>query len=130
MADDFGDSPSDQSIGNLSTAPIGGGISTSGHIDLKGGLPDFDFFKVQLTAGVTYRITMDGAASGFTLGDPFLSLQTAGQHITSDNDSGIGNNSYILFMPATTGTYYVDAHSAVAFATGTYQLSIFSLNPF
>src|SRR5262245_5119247 len=98
MADDFGDGISDQKIGDFGTVGIGA-AGTGGNIDFKGGdLSDVDFFKVNLTAGITYRITMDGAASGFTLNDPNLILETqGGRVIISDNDSGIGNNSYILF---------------------------------
>ena len=71
---------------------------------------DKDWFKVSLTAGVTYTINLEGVyTSQGTLSDPYLYgiYNSAGTLIsnTSNDDvvSGTNNNSRVTFTPTTSG---------------------------
>lgn len=110
-ADDYAASTS-----TTGTVAVGG--SVTGTI---GSANDVDWFRVTLTAGVTYRIDLRGT----TLADPLLGLRnSSGTRITSDDDSGTGLDSLLSYTPTTTGTYYIDAQSATSSGTGTYTLSV------
>lgn len=89
---------------------------------------DLDWYRVTLTAGVTYRIREQGAASNNgTLADPRITgvYDSAGVLFAgSSNDSADGSlDSRVLFTPDTTGTYYVSAGGYYD-TIGTYRLSI------
>jgi hypothetical protein len=115
-------------IGDLGT--VGNGVAGVSHGTFINDGIDTDIFKAQLIAGITYRITMEGTASGFELNNPHLILAAnVSTPLQSDDDSGIGTNAYIVFTPDTTGTYFMAAQG-VAGATGFYQLSVTALNPF
>jgi hypothetical protein len=86
---------------------------------------DYDWYRITLMAGVRYTISLGGG----TLYDPVLSVRdSAGQHITGDNDSGPLYDSLLTYTPATTGVYYLVARTDTVFATGnfrgTYTLNI------
>ena len=102
---------------------------------------DVDWFKVELLAGRTYRIDLegaspvDGAPDGHgTLPDPSISgiYDAKGQKVpgtSTNNDGGEGRNARLLFAPDTGGTYYIAASSMIQTsiiqnATGTYRLSV------
>ena len=91
---------------------------------------DADWFKVELLAGRTYRIDLEGAStSSGTLPDPFISgiYDAKGQKVpgtSTNNDGGEGRNARLLFAPDTGGTYYIAAISIIQYDTGTYRLSV------
>ena len=89
---------------------------------------DRDWFAVTLQAGNTYRIDLEGSQSGGgTLDDPYLHgvYDESGTFIdgTSDDGSGPGHNSRVVFTPDRDGTYYVSA-GAWQTHVGTYKLSV------
>lgn len=103
--------------------PLSIGTSIVGSIETAG---DRDWFRVQLTAGVTYVITERGSTGNFgTLGDPFLSLyDRLGVLVAVNDDSGATPNSRIEYTPTASDTYYVEAGAYDAFQTGTYTVGI------
>lgn len=86
---------------------------------------DRDWHTVSLTAGQAYSFSLEGAATGQgTLGDPLLRLfNSAGQELTSDDDSGVSFNASMVCAPSATGTYYLAAQGTDT-DTGTYRLSV------
>ncbi len=119
----------DEPTGNINTGfsvTVGG--SATGVIEEEG---DIDFFSVQLEAGVTYQIDLEGSrtASGDLL-DPFLTgiFNANGiQVATQDDDDGVSTNSRILFTPSVSGTYFVGASSfnnTSLTDTGSYTLFV------
>ena len=103
-------------------------ISALGHV---GWQSDFsDWFGVNLSAGVQYQFDLigssgDGEGEGLTLDDPWLWLRKSdGTSIVADNDSGLGNNSRIIYTPAVSGLYFLDAQEFGVNALGTYRLIV------
>jgi predicted secreted protein len=99
------------------------GTSVTGAIETGG---DADWFGITLTAGTSYTINLDAAASA-GLTDPYLSLyNSTGALITSDDDSGTGLNAQLNYTPSITGRYFLGASSASFFSTqtGRYTLSV------
>jgi hypothetical protein len=113
----------DQSGDTNTTGQVSPGGSADGNIDPAG---DRDWFGVQLAAGTTYLIDLEGSPSNAgTLGDPYLRLYNgAGNLIVEDDDSGDGLNSRLAFTPSTTGTYFIGAGEFGDNATGTYRVSV------
>ena len=106
-------------------AYVGVGDSVAGDIEVKN---DRDWFAAVLEAGKTYQIDLKGSPTNQgTLEDPYLHgmYDSEGDLIfyTSDDDSGVGQNSRIYFTPDTDGTYYVAA-GALFGRTGTYRVSV------
>ena len=115
--------------GTTGTVAVGG--SARGEVDYEG---DRDWFAVTLEAGTTYRIDLEGSATGAgTARDPELhgvhdANGTLLAGTTNDND-GTGWNSRVFFTPTQAGTYYVAAGSDREGASdyrwrGTYRLSV------
>jgi hypothetical protein len=133
MADDYPDSFhflfSPGNLGNVSNAP-GGFSSLRGTVEEPG---DHDWFRADLTAGVTYRFELRGRDSfpaDFTLLDPFLILMDANTNpLKRNDDSGIGLDSYIAFTAKYTGSYFIEA-SAFGSSVGSYVISVTTLDPF
>lgn len=101
----------DEPIGGIGTdlrVTVGG--STSGHIEAEG---DVDYFAVDLVAGVTYQIDLEGSRTGAgTLVDPLLLgiFDVNGDQVAdSDDDGGVRSNSRLVFTPSETGTYFIAA---------------------
>ncbi|MCA0199370.1 MAG: pre-peptidase C-terminal domain-containing protein [Proteobacteria bacterium] len=95
------------------------GASVIGNIETAG---DSDWFRVTLTAGVTYQFDMLGGSS---LTDPFLNLRnSSGVVVGSDDDSGDGLNARLVYTPTSSGVYFVDARSASASGTGFYGVLV------
>jgi Ca2+-binding RTX toxin-like protein len=115
---------------NITVDDFTDAITTTGIISVGGsstgvvGAPgDRDWFRIDLSAGGTYRFNLDG----ISLGDPTLSLRDlSGLELAFDDDSGVGLNSEIVFTAATSGTYFLDAGSFGS-NLGTYVLSATSL---
>jgi FG-GAP-like repeat/Bacterial pre-peptidase C-terminal domain len=116
IVDDF---PADATT----TAGVSIGGSTRGNLENTG---DHDWFRVQLTAGVQYRLDLQGETGGSgTLHDPLMELfNGSGQLITSNDDSNGTLNSEIVYTPTTSGTYYIDAGAFSNASTGSYRVSV------
>jgi hypothetical protein len=80
----------------------------------------YDVFRFSGTEGQTVAILMSSDAF-----DTFLFLQNpAGDVVASDDDSGGGTNSHLVFTLPTTGAWTVLANSFSASAFGPYILSL------
>ena len=83
---------------------------------------DLDWFKVELEADKSYSFDL----VGITLDDPFLILRDAnGSMITSDDDSGEGMGSRIIFSPESSGIFYLEASAYADQFTGKYSISAY-----
>ena len=114
---------------------IGDSINTTGRVTVGTSLTgeiettdDSDAYAVELVAGRTYRIDLEGAATGKgTLADPFLRWlrDSSGNGLrgTRDNDGGEGLNPRQVFTPQWSGTYYITA-SGQGDSVGTYTLTV------
>ncbi len=93
---------------------------------------DVDYVKLQVEAGVTYTISMDGVGSD-ALENPFLVLRdTDLYYVASDDDSGSGYNAELTFTATYSGIYYICAESWVERSDGDYIISVdeaANLNP-
>lgn len=103
----------DEPTGSISTDfSVTVGSSAIGNIEVEG---DVDFFAVQLVAGVTYQIDLEGSRTGSgDLLDPFLTgvFDAGGNRVAQqDDDDGVSTNSRILFTPSVSGTYFIGASS-------------------
>ena len=97
---------------------------------------DRDWFKGWLWAGHTYAIQERGLPTGDgTLDDTFLRLfNDSGVEIPLIDgtfpwsrivdDGGISFNSYLRFVPETSGYYFVQAGSFDNLTTGTYRVEV------
>ncbi len=84
---------------------------------------DTDVLEVELTAGTTYRIAMDGVGDN-GVSDPYLEVYDGnGRQVGSDDDSGFGQNSLFTFTPAVTGTYSLHAGS-IRRQAGDYEVTV------
>ena len=119
----------DEPTGSISTNfSVIVGSSAAGNIEVEG---DVDFFAVQLVAGVTYQIDLEGSRTGSgDLLDPFLTgvfNANGGRVASQDDDDGVSTNSRILFTPSVTGTYFIGASSfnnTSGTDVGTYTLYV------
>ncbi len=121
---------------DTTTAGVEVGSSYSGTIETA---RDVDWIKVTLEAGRRYEFSLEGADDPGTTqgaaGDPFMSIFDAdGRRLASDDDSGGGLNSRILFDATKSGTYYVEARvnplwSGRWMETGDYRLTVKASDP-
>ena len=103
--------PDDYSSTTQTAGTVAVGGSATGEIETS---KDFDWFAVDLVAGHTYVIDLEGADSGGgALQDPVLRglYDAGGNRIegTRDSDGGIGRDARLTFTATTTGTYYIEA---------------------
>ena len=117
--------PDDFAAGTETSGTVAVGSSTTGDIETSG---DRDWFAVTLEAGKTYRIDLEGSRTGAgTLSDPFLRGVYDAEGVlldgTTNDDSGTGRNSRVIFTAQADGTYYVAA-DARGDREGTYTLSV------
>ena len=119
--------------------------STSGEVEVGGSATgkiktagDQDWFAVELEAGRTYQIDLEGISTGRgSLADPLLFpgiYDASGSLIpnTEDDDGGEDINSRVIFTPTADGTYYISASGYIDrdnLNTGTYTLSVRDLTP-
>ena len=92
---------------------------------------DRDAYAVELVAGRTYRIDLEGVATDKgTLVDPFLRWLRDGTGTgvagTRDDNGGEGDNARQTFTPAESGTYYISARGQ---GVGTYTLTVTDTTP-
>jgi hypothetical protein len=89
-------------------------------IDMTG---DLDVYRVELTAGVSYLITLSGEGDT-PLTDPFLTItSSSGEAVTTDDDSGEGLDAQLRFTPETTDVFHIQA-SGLGNSVGGYNVSI------
>ncbi len=93
---------------------------------------DEDAVKLNVDAGVTYTISMDGVGTD-ALEDPDLWLFDADANFVAvDGDSGSGLNSEITFTATYSGIYYIIGSSFALDYDGDYTISVAetaNLNP-
>lgn len=119
LLDDFA-----ASIGTTATVAVNG--TATGDHETVG---DRDWFTVALTAGTSYVLTEEGSStSAGTLSDPLMALYDSnGTLLATDDDSSGALNSRLIYTPATSGIYYIDAE-AFGFNLGTYTVGAHVLN--
>ncbi len=119
-ASDLGVDDHDGSTATTSNLSPGG--SSTGHIQVAG---ESDWFRIELSAGRIYQFELRGTDSGGgTLADPLLQLRdSAGNVLTSDDDSGTGQDARLNHLVSGSGTYYLAAYGYSGDAIGSYTLS-------
>ena len=106
------------------------GASATGNIESG---TDRDWFRLDLEAGKTYQIDLEGdTGGGGTLGDPYLRniRDSSGTEISgTENDDIVGGvaDSRVVFTPTADGAYYLVASGFDGTYTGTYTLSVTEL---
>jgi Ca2+-binding RTX toxin-like protein/subtilisin-like proprotein convertase family protein len=114
------DDISADSRSGVSAAP---GRTATGAINYAG---DSDWIRVSLEAGKVYVLDVlaDGDGQGGTLKDAVLRLlDSNGNELSVDDNSGAGNDARLQFSPPSTGTYYLDIGGGNG-ATGTYTVRV------
>ena len=110
-------------VGTVSSISIGN--SLSGEIEING---DIDWHRVEVEAGATYTIDLEGAQNGQgTLADPVILgiYDESGSSLEQSNDDGgEGANSRLEFTPDENGSYYIAATHYTDTEPGTYTISI------
>ncbi len=118
MADDY-----KSTTATTGTVAVGG--SATGDIERKG---DIDWFAVELVAGRTYVIDLEGAGAGTgTLGDTMLwgLFDAAGGRVAKrSRDGGEGNDARMTFTATESGTFYIAARGQRKDDTGTYTVRV------
>lgn len=108
-----------------STVTIQPNSRTVGVIDSSS---DSDWYRISLTAGVTYAFDLIGGAEdgfGLSLGDPWLAIRnSSGVALFIDDDSGVGDNARLIVTPSVSGTYFLDVQSALFSGAGQYALTV------
>ena len=132
-----------QSVSEPDGQDLPDGVSTTGRVAVGGSATgkihvfnDHDWFAVELEAGSTYRIDLEGSwTGGGTMRNPHLgSVRDAdGVRIlyTWDDDGGAGYNARVTFTATDAGTYYLVAGNSYVYtgggeydSKGTYTLSV------
>jgi riboflavin synthase alpha subunit len=120
--DDYRNSLADTSH-PLGSVAVNG--SSTGRLEVTS---DRDWFQVQLVAGATYVINLQGADAGAgTLSDPYLRLHDGAGTLLSESDDiilGINHDSQMTFTATTSGTYYLETGAFADSYTGTYRVSV------
>ena len=100
------------------------GSAVTGDLEV---ISDADWFRFSVTSGVVYEIEVEGAGGLVpkgTLPNPYLELRDATTVIASDDDSGPGLSSRLVWTADRTGTVYARIASSTASGTGTYTLTV------
>ena len=118
MADDYAKNPS-------TTGSVAVGGTATGEIETGN---DFDWFRVELVAGRTYVIDLEGSDSGGgTLDSTVLRglYDSEGNRIagTQTNDGGDGDDARLYFTATESGTHYIAARGYMN-ETGTYTVRV------
>ena len=122
--------PDDYSADIHTGGSVAVGGSATGEIETAG---DFDWFAVELVAGRTYVIDVEGDDTGAgTLGNTVLRglYDAHGDLIadTRDKDGGIGKNAQLTFTATETETHYIEARGKRS-QTGTYTVEVTDETP-
>jgi Ca2+-binding RTX toxin-like protein len=99
----------------------------SGHLEAPG---DHDWIKVTLTANTAYQFFLSFQEAGSRTGDSDFTLRDAAGNIVAHNGDATNNdqNSFGVFTPPTTGTYYIDVSETGDNDTGAYSVLMTTLN--
>ena len=91
---------------------------------------DADWFGLQLAAGQTVDLSLEGSATGGgDLNDPLMVIYDQfGNQLDRNDDGGEGLNSSLSFTAPSAGTYYVSAEAFGA-STGSYTLYVDDATP-
>ena len=117
--------PDDFEEGTGTSGAVAVGGSATGEIETGG---DRDWFAVELDAGSTYLIDLEGASTGAgTLFNPYLYGVHDAEGVlisgTTDDYGGVGYNSRVTFTAEDAGAYYVAAGAGGNWE-GAYTLSV------
>ena len=107
------------------TATVTVGSTTNGTLETNG---DHDWYKINLTAGQSITVTVNGVS----LEDPFLDIRNASGTVLYENDdinSGVIRDSRVSFSANYTGVYYIDVGAYSDAYTGTFQLVVSTYTP-
>ena len=83
-----------------------------------------DLVSIELQAGMTYELSLEGRETGFTLDDPFLLVIDPNANVLEHNDDidpPHNLDSFIEFTARTSGTYYI---AIAGRDTGHYELHV------
>lgn len=95
------DIPND--VSTSATVSLGG--TYSGRLETNG---DRDWVRINLTAGTTVQLNLD-ASGNDPMSDPYMRIYDRNSNlIYSDDDSGPGFNSKLVFVADYTGPYYIE----------------------
>ena len=78
---------------------------------------DKDWVRVELTAGTIYDITLTGVESA-----QLQLLDSEGNHVVSGGS--LPSGAKLIFSPAASGTYYINAGSSINDYSGDYEITI------
>ncbi|WP_411723251.1 M10 family metallopeptidase C-terminal domain-containing protein [Loktanella salsilacus] len=107
------------SIATTANTRIGG--SFNGRLETIG---DRDWIGIDLTAGQAVQINLGGRGYD-PVTDTYLRLYDEnGRQVGSDDDSGPGRDSQLVFSPTTSGRYYIEAASFADFGDGNYEITV------
>ena len=122
--------PDDYAADTSTAGTVTSGGHERGEIESAG---DRDWFAVELVAGRTYVVDLEGSPTGDgTLANPYLHgiHDSSGVLIagTTDDDGGTGRNSQLTFAAKKSGTHYIVAGAYWA-ETGSYTLRVAEETP-
>lgn len=91
---------------------------------------DKDVFQLELEADKVYQFKVNGMASNEgTLVDPYVRIFNANKQLVDFNDnSGLGNDAALYFVPNTSGTYYAEVSSGAYQGMGSFGLQVLERN--
>ena len=113
--DDYADDINTLGALEASNGSILGAIETLG---------DRDWFSINLDAGTIYEFSLQGSENFEEFLDPVLSLLNSnGDVLGTDDDTGEGLNSLISFSAQYDGTYFLSAAAYGDAGTGSYSLT-------
>jgi Ca2+-binding RTX toxin-like protein len=107
------------------TATVTVGSTTNGNLEVVG---DHDWYKINLTAGQSIKVTINGV----TLEDPYLYIRNSVGTVLFENDdisSGVIRDSQIAFSANYTGVYYIDVGAFEDSYAGTFQVVVSTYTP-
>lgn len=106
---------------SATTATLTLGSNTTSNIDTAN---DQDWYAVQLTAGTMYSFRTNAVSTGGADADTVLTLFGAGgTQLATNDDTGNGGYSSILYTATTTGTHYIAVSGFGNYSIGSYNLS-------
>lgn len=104
--------------GTTGTIAIGGQVNSA--INTVG---DQDWYAVTLTAGQRYQFRTIATGGGSDVDTALFIRDASGAKLGSNDDSGGGTYSNLIFTPSTTGTYYINVAAFANATSGAYTLT-------
>lgn len=112
---DFGDTPATAGSVTVGGAAVSGNLTT---------VQQRDWFGVSLTAGTAYSFTVSGGTLGANA--TVALYNSAGSNVVPQISGGASNGAERVFVPTTSGTYYVEAGGALG-TTGSFSVAVATL---